>query len=87
MRELFSFFGQRYSAVTTNYNNNNKNETANGGVKPKINQQCEKENSKKFQAKQAFARGCSLLDSLFHQRKAGKGPRWPRGKLLFFFSF
>lgn len=82
MRELLNFFGQRYSAVNTNLSNNNcVNENGSKQqLQPQQNSDSTEKSGKSLQkTRQTFAGGLSIVDSFFHERKAGKGPRWPKG--------
>lgn len=68
MKEIVNFFaGRRYSAVNTN-------EMQTMGA----NQMAHKS----LQTKPSLNRGISVLDALFHERKAGKRTRWPKSKLF-----
>lgn len=73
MKEIVNFFsGRRYSAVNTSeMQMMDPNQKAH----------------KSLQTKPSLTRGISVLDALFHERKAGKRTRWPKSKLTIPESF
>lgn len=68
MKEIISFFtGRRYSAVNTS-------EMQVMGVKQGG------KSHKSLQTRPSINRGLSVVDAFFHERKAGKQTRCPKGK-------
>lgn len=70
MKEIVTFFtGRRYSAVNT------------CEMQVMSGKQAGTKSHKSLQSRPSLGRGLSVLDALFHERKAGKQTRCPKCKL------
>lgn len=77
MRQIMKFFGQ-YRAVHTNENAQNNMES--GGLATPTTEPINDKFTKSLKANRSINKGFSIVDVFFNKRKAGRGPRWPKGK-------
>lgn len=80
------FFGQ-YRAVHTNENSQSNMES--GGLATPTTEPINDKFTKSLKANRSINKGFSIVDVFFNKRKAGRGPRWPKGKfkIIYFASF